>query len=490
MNTLPRWRTKKTIQAQSVSEHMMDVNTDVLREHLVLNALSDPHFDSDAMRDSVLHMYLNECRSGKEKAWYLNTQEAFLTHHPQWRDGFNDVLKARWEQGSKTQRTNQMGDWIALSHLGGEPLSMGLLFREKLRHPRDPRPPTQFVVPFPKGSFYRHAFELLYNEHHSNDEKWNTLLSGMSLGSMTASLWDTYVKNWPDQLEKPIKSASLESHEWTLILQELFKSNNAAPLAVQIVNRLQSGADAKLAVLFDRQNTWQRGFLDELLMAETIYNAMRANTNMRGYLSAKQLVHGLNVNPTHVKTELRTIPTLENMPSLKLVSMSVFSPPYVEQLSSEVRANAVQLFAQDPAAHGPLIAQQFDNITSSSWTATEIKTMLSTPGVQALLVNSIVKGLANTFLDHCAAIFPAMALELNDADFTDEHVFETIAMRHLVPSLSHKEALSLTSMAQSLGIDENENIAMYQSAIEGMSSQNSLPIDGLVEDSNDSAFPA
>lgn len=44
-------------------------------------------------------------------------------------------------------------------------------------------------------------------------------------------------------------------------------------------------------------------------------------------------------------------------------------------------------------------------------------------------------------------------------------------------------------MAQSLGLDNNENIAMYQNAIEGASSQNSFPIDGLVEASNDSAFP-
>ena len=44
-------------------------------------------------------------------------------------------------------------------------------------------------------------------------------------------------------------------------------------------------------------------------------------------------------------------------------------------------------------------------------------------------------------------------------------------------------------MAQSLGLDNNENIAMYQNAIEGASSQNSFPIDGLVEASTDSAFP-
>ena len=98
--------------------------------------------DSETMRDCVLHMYLNECKSGKDKQWYATTQKAFLRHHPQWKDGFDDILKSRWEHGLKSQRTNQMGDWIALSQLGGEPLSLDLLFREKLRHPRDPRPPT------------------------------------------------------------------------------------------------------------------------------------------------------------------------------------------------------------------------------------------------------------------------------------------------------------------------------------------------------------
>ena len=47
------------------------------------------------------------------------TQKAFLRHHPQWKDGFDDILKSRWEHGLKSQRTNQMGDWIALSQLGG-----------------------------------------------------------------------------------------------------------------------------------------------------------------------------------------------------------------------------------------------------------------------------------------------------------------------------------------------------------------------------------
>ena len=46
------------------------------------------------------------------------TQKAFLRHHPQWKDGFDDILKSRWEHGLKSQRTNQMGDWIALSQLG------------------------------------------------------------------------------------------------------------------------------------------------------------------------------------------------------------------------------------------------------------------------------------------------------------------------------------------------------------------------------------
>ena len=90
---------------------------------------------------------------------------------------------------------------------------------------------------------------------------------------------------------------------------------------------------------------------------------------------------------------------------------------------------------------------------------------------------------------HRPTVFPALTDALNAADFTEEYVFETIAMRHLVPGLSTKDALALTSMAQSLGLDNNENIAMYQSAIEGASSQNSFPIDGLVETSNDSAFP-
>ena len=120
---------------------MVDTSANILREHLVTSALYDPALDSETMRDCVLHMYLNECKSGKDKQWYATTQKAFLRHHPQWKDGFDDILKSRWEHGLKSQRTNQMGDWIALSQLGGEPLSLDLLFREKLRHPRDPRPP-------------------------------------------------------------------------------------------------------------------------------------------------------------------------------------------------------------------------------------------------------------------------------------------------------------------------------------------------------------
>ena len=142
MATLPRWRTQQHIQAQSVAEHMVDTSANILREHLVTSALYDPALDSETMRDCVLHMYLNECKSDKDKQWYATTQKAFLRHHPQWKDGFDDILKSRWEHGLKSQRTNQMGDWIALSQLGGEPLSLDLLFREKLRHPRDPRPPT------------------------------------------------------------------------------------------------------------------------------------------------------------------------------------------------------------------------------------------------------------------------------------------------------------------------------------------------------------
>lgn len=490
MTTLPRWRTQQGIQAKTVAEHMVDTNADVLREHLVKSALYDPTLSSDTMRDSVLHMYLNECKSGKDKQWYTTTQKAFLAHHPQWKLGFDDVLKERWENGLKSQKANQMGDWIALSQLGGEPLPLDLLFREKLRHPRDPRPPAHFMIPLPKNGIYRHAFELLYNAHGTKDPRWNTLLASMPLGSLTASLWDSYAENWPDKLEAPVNNAALKSHEWPSLLEELFKSKHAVPLAVQIVARLQSGSDGELAELFSSQNKWQRGFLDEPLMSETLYNAARANRTMRQYLSTGQLVHGLNLNPGDVKTQLSTLPTLDSMPSAKSALRALFSPPYVEQLSAEVRANTVQYFAQNPAVCQPLIAQQFNKITSSNWTQKELQTMLSTPGVQALLVNSIVKGWANTFLDYCATVLPALVQELNAADFTEDHVFEAIAMRHLVPGLSHKDALALTSMAESLGVDEKELIGMYQNAIEGLSSQNSLPIDGLVEASSDSAFPA
>ena len=98
---------------------MVDTSANILREHLVTSALYDPALDSETMRDCVLHMYLNECKSGKDKQWYATTQKAFLRHHPQWKDGFDDILKSRWEHGLKSQRTNQMGDWIALSQLGG-----------------------------------------------------------------------------------------------------------------------------------------------------------------------------------------------------------------------------------------------------------------------------------------------------------------------------------------------------------------------------------
>lgn len=49
----------------------------------------------------------------------------------------------------------------------------------------------------------------------------------------------------------------------------------------------------------------------------------------------------------------------------------------------------------------------------------------------------------------------------------DNYAFETIAMRHLVPGLAHKDAFALTSMAQSLGSNEEETLLVYQTAIEG-----------------------
>lgn len=487
MTTLPRWLTKKAIQSQSVAEHMANTDTDLAREHLIIGALADSSFDSDTMRDSILHMYLNECRREKSKTWYMDVQKSFLTNHPQWIAGFDGVLQTRWEQGSKSQRSNQMGDWIALSQLSGKLLPMEMLFREKLRHPRDPRPPTYFVVPFPKGGSYRHAFELLYNSHSAQDARWDTLLSEMPLSSMTASLWDTYAKKWPDKLDKPVKSTALESHEWLALMKELLQSENAKSLANELVKRVQSRADGKLLSLFSREETWHKDVVHEPLLAQALYGAALSDATLRSYLSTQQLVHALNENPDHLKREF--LLASDDTPYGNIVQ-AVLSPPYVEQLSLNTRNKAVHLLAQDPTKYQTILSQQFDKITSSSWSSAELGLLLSTPFAQALLVNSIMKGWANNFLEHCAATMPMLSRDLEAADFTEDCVLEKIAMHHLVPSLSHKDVVALTSMVQSLGLDEHERIAMYQSAIEGASSQNSLSIEGLVEASNDSAFPA
>lgn len=487
MTALPRWQTKQAIQSQTVAEHMADTSTDVLREHLVLSALSDPTFDSEFMRDSVLHMYLNECRRGKSRQWYINAQQAFMAHHASWRMGFQEVFDRRREEGSKGQRTNTMGDWFALSQLCGETLPMEMIFREKLRHPKDPRPPSYFLVNLPKEGLYKEAFDLLYHAHAAKDSRWDELLSAMPLGSMTAALWDAYAEHWPDRLDKPIKSSSLEGHEWLTLLGELGQSKHAPELAKEVVKRVQSCADEKLRRLFTDDKSWNRGVIHEPLLSQALYAAMESDEKLRACISTQHLVHALNANPSRVKKELDT--AVSNLPA-SAASCAVFSPPYVEQLSEDARKKALQCMAQTPKKYKAVLSQQFNKITSSNWMGEELTALLSTSYAQALLVSCVMKGWANTFLVHCAAQFPALTRELDEADFMDNYAFETIAMRHLVPGLAHKDAFALTSMAQSLGSNEDETLLVYQTAIEGVSSQKSLPIEGLVEASNDSAFPA
>lgn len=332
----------------------------------MLSALSDPTFDSRFHARQRFAHVLERMPPGKKSAVVYQCPTGL--HGPpcllsQW--AFKRCSIGAEKKEAKASAPTRWAIGLLYPSCVAKPCRWKMIFREKLRHPKDPRPPSYFLVSGSKEGLYKEAFDLLYHAHAAKDSRWDELLSAMPLGSMTAALWDAYAEHWPDRLDKPIKSSSLEGHEWLTLLGELGQSKHAPELAKEVVKRVQSCADEKLRRLFTDDKSWNRGVIHEPLLSEALYAAMESDEKLRACISTQHLVHALNANPSRVKKELDT--AVSEL-TASAASCAVFSPPYVEQLSEDARKKALQCMAQTPEKYKAVLSQQFNKITSSNWT--------------------------------------------------------------------------------------------------------------------------
>lgn len=493
MSSLFAWQIKQWLQSKTPIQHMVDTEADLLRPHMLLGVANDASFQGGVSGERFLHAYLNDCRSGRTNEWYTFMQVGFIANHQDWSNLFVSVLNTRSMQGSKAQKINVLGDWLALSQLQGKSLPFELLAEQRHRHPRASRlsaPVSNeplITVSNPKEGFYKDVFDMLYKKHHPENSGWNTLLRRMNLKNMTPDLWDAYVDMYPDSVEVPLKGMTLRGYEWQGVLSQFISARHRLALNRVVVNFMQSGrAEELYKQLEDDSFIKEDGPLHNQCISEVLYETLKTHPDVRKKLVTQHLVHAVNNDPNRVKFELDY--ALSGQANAH-ASRDLVTPDSLAQLSPEARHQLMSQIGQRPEKYSSLLEALLKN-ASGNMTEQEMPALLKMPYAKALVVHGLLKGELTSYLTQVANSSPDIAAALLAANFEVPREFERIMLDYLTPELPLSEAFKLLSIADSLGADDSMIREMIQTALDGSSSQNSLPIDGIVEDtSTGSAFP-
>lgn len=496
MTTIPAWEIKRFVQSQTVAEHQADTMANLLRGPMLLAALQSPYFDDEESGRKILNLYLNECRFGKDADWYKQTQESFLKYHPSWVELFDDVRLDRLQQGSKGQKSNVMGDWLALSHLRGTPMPFEMLATSRKRDPRTPAPvllPTDeiFITAAPpKEDFYKHVFEQLYMKHKDEHRGWNALLGRQTIRGLTSKTWDAYVSVFPNDVSQLVQRFNLNrGYEGLAILRDLQEVKNPLQLAREMVSAMQSGLFNEMYTLFDDETSFGK---DAVLltpsMSEALYETIPTRPEVRSKLSTEHLVHIVNGDPSNVETEMDY--AVAGFPNAHACGALV-APKYMELLNPVARQTIFELMARDPVKYLPVVARIVNSDVPTVLTSPEMEKFLQSTYIQAFVIESMMEKRAGGFCKNYMALYPQVVDDLNAASFDVENVYETIVLKHMTPTLSYADACEVRNIAVSLGITTLETRAMMTMALDGTSTQKSLSIAGLLDESpSHTVFPA
>ena len=475
-STLARWQIKESVQSKTAIEHLNTTEYEAGRSEVVLRALVEPWYE-DGFSERVLQMYLNECRMGKGREWYQQTQQAFMAHCSSWEPTFESILRDRQTYGSRRQRSNTMGDWMALSHLQGRPLSMDLLFVTKERHPRDPRPAVITQVPMVSDNTYKYAFETLYLSCYTHDTRWDGWLQKMDLRMMTPALFDVVALRWPDSMPDLVRRTKGDADalldQWDLILSDLFTAEHGNHLANEIVRILFEDKNP-LSDIFKtilRRPERYRSSLMTACFSKALYDHVQRHPQDQSWLSQDHLCHIANEDPETVVPILRTALQF----ATKIINnghgaLEVFTRG-ADQLNSEARHRMLTAINATPQRYSFVFAKNIAEGTS--WTASELKLFLSTTHAKAVLAEALVEKTANLFVCRCVDVMPELAVALEQADFTKEGTFEAVVMRCLTPDLAYVDALRLKDVAKSLDSGEHA-LSMYEAAMKPAPNTTSL----------------
>lgn len=491
MTSLPAWQTKQFLQSKTAKQHMAETEVDLLRPHVLAAVANDAAYQDSGLGERFLHAYLNECRSGREKEWYEAMQKGFTSNHLGWAELFGGVLETRRMQGSKAQKVNIMGDWLALSQLQGRPLAFDMLSQPKRqRHPPAPVLSTDDImitVAAPKEGLYKHAFELLYTKHQSEHNGWQALLRRMSLRGMTPAIWDKYVDLYPTEVDVPLKGMTLRGYEWQGVLAEFIAARHALTLNRVLVNFMQTGrADEMYSQLSEDSYIRPDGPLYNKHMSEALYETLKTYPDVRQKFITQHLVHVVNTEPRRIVAELNY--AVGEKPNAH-ASRDLVKPLYLAQLQPAARDALMNTLGQNPEKYSSILELLLKD-ASENVTKQEMPALLRTSYAKALLVQGLIKGNFSSFATQIANSSDDIKEQLFATDFEIPHAFERVMMQYLTPQLSYEDAIKLLSIASSLGADDNMAREMIQTAFDGSSAQNSLPIDGLVDDTPESsAFP-
>ena len=454
-------------------------------QFMVMGVVKDPAYQRADMGERFLHAYLNECLRGQNKEWYTTMQHEFMQHHTNWSTLFDSVLEARYAHGSKAKKANVLGDWLALSQMQGSPLSFNRLVQRKNRDPRqsliavEPKDTIIITVGGTKDERYKDVFDLLYTKYSQEHNGWQALLRRMSLKSMTANMWDTYVDLYPQNTELPLKSINENRYEWETILSRFTSARHALELNRVLVKAMQNGQADELYNVFNEHDipVNSNAPLYNQYISEALYEALSTNAGIRTKLCTQHLVHVLNTDPTRINTEFDYVVSEH---SSDIFGSALFTSRYFTQFKPETRSHVLTMLGKRAQRYSILIETilcQNDIIFNPS----EMLLLLQTPYAKALFVESIFNGNAMPFVVNVANASQEISAALLAADLTAPQAFESLLMEHLTSQVSHAKAKELFLIAESLGASQDMTRQMLQTAFEGASVSNSLPIEGLLE---------
>lgn len=460
------WEVKAFIQSKTPLQHMADTGAAPYRGDMVVAGLSRTWVLHDDLAERLLHMYLNECRMGKDAEWYRATQQEFKKHCAHWSSRFHDVLSTRQMHG-KQQRNGLLGDWIALSHLQGTALPLDMVFKEKERHPRDIRPAT-VLVPKLQTGVYRGALEALYIQHRDDDPRWD------ALPILTPALFDAVATD-EHRVNSLVEQVQGDADMWNTLLSRLFEAQRGPLLAKVIVERM-FGNDELGDTLKNVRRQHHRGCMDSACFSMAFYEYSVAQPSVRSWLNGMNVMHALNGNPQWVKRELKfaQLRSREDF-SVDYPSCTMFDT-CLPQVVPEVRKTMLKALNKNPTLYEHLLPYFMD---CEGAQLEETQMLLESPWVKGRLVMSLLKT-KGRFLRRCIACYPDLSAELEQTDFAVPGALARVVMRHLVPELTYEQALGLESAVATLGSDM-DRLPLFVSAIQRHGVME-MPLDNVLDD--------